>query len=212
MARDYAKTRSSSGKRKPRSKPAAKRRRANKSAGVPGWVWLFCGLCIGLTAAAGVYVFGRPAGSSGLKVAGIEIPAAGDSADEADAASEKPAAGQSKPRFAFYEMLPNYEVVIPEEEYTGDTEGGQTTTRKVEQPGRYVIQAGSFSSHDDADRRKAGLALLGIESSIEQVRLESGRIVYRVRTATLESTERLNATLRKLDEKGIDSLVMRVKG
>ncbi len=212
MARDYAKTRSSDGRKKPRKRPAAKRKRTSRAAGIPGWVWLFCGLCIGLTAAAGVYVFGRPAGSSGLKVAGIEIPAAGSAEEAGEAASSDEPAKDPSPRFAFYEMLPNYEVVIPEEEYTGDTERSQTTTRKVEQPGRYVIQAGSFSSHADADRRKAGLALLGIESSIEQVRLESGRVVYRVRTATLESTERLNATLRKLDEKGIDSLVMRVKG
>ena len=58
----------------------------------------------------------------------------------------------------------------------------------------------------------AALALLGIESTIEEVRLESGRTVYRVRTQTLDGAERLNATLRKLDEKGIDTLVMRVKG
>lgn len=212
MARDYAKTRSSKGGSKPRRRPAAKRKRTSRAAGIPGWVWLFCGLCIGLTAAAGIYVFGRPAGGSGLKVAGIEIPAAG-SAGQADepVSAEEPAKEQS-PRFAFYEMLPNYEVVIPEEEYTGDTERSQTTTRKVEQPGRYIIQVGSFSNHDDADRRKAGLALLGIESTIEEVRLESGRTVYRVRTQTLDGAERLNATLRKLDEKGIDTLVMRVKG
>lgn len=212
MARDYAKTRSSNGRKKPRKRPAAKRKSTSRAAGIPGWVWLFCGLCIGLTAAAGVYVFGRPAGSSGLKVAGIEIPATGGADESGEPAPDDEPAKDPSPRFAFYEMLPNYEVVIPEEEYTGDTERSQTTTRKVEQPGRYVIQAGSFSNHDDADRRKAGLALLGIESSIEEVRLESGRVVYRVRTATLESTERLNATLRKLDEKGIDSLVMRVKG
>lgn len=222
MSRDYAKTRSASngGKRRSsRSKPAAKRRNARKGGGgTPGWVWLFCGLCIGLVVAAGVYVFGRPAGSGGSITidsipgqASEPAPEQGRAEAEDDAEAEK----KQKARFDFYEMLPNYEVVIPEEEYTEKPDGGggnQTTTPKVEQPGRYVIQAGSFSSYDDADRRKAGLALLGVESEIEKVELDSGRTVYRVRTHPVNELDKLNATLKRLRENGIDTLVMRYKG
>lgn len=202
MSRDYAKNRRKP-TRKSRNRSAARRPRSN----APGWVWLFCGLCIGLVVAAGVYVFGRPSGSGGVQIAGVpgavQIPDAA-----ADAGQAKPL----EPRFAFYEMLPNYEVVIPEEEYTEETGPSQTTTPKVAEPGRYVIQAGSFSTYDDADRRKAGLALLGVESTIEKVELDDGRVFFRVRTLPVNALDRLNDVLKLLRENSIDTLVMRYDG
>lgn len=214
MARDYSSRTGASrnAKKKPRKRAAAK----PKNTGPPGWVWLFCGLCIGLVVAAGVYVFGRPAGSPGIS---IEIAGTPDVVKgKAGKAEDPPPAEPEKPRFAFYEMLPNYEVVIPEEEYVepagpdSSAKQSQTTEPKVAEPGRYVIQAGSFSNYDDADRRKAGLALLGVESEIEKVKLSGGRTVYRVRTAPLDNLDQVNKTLKRLREEGIDTLVMRYKG
>lgn len=200
MARDYARTRG--GKKKPgrRGRPAAKRR----DAGTPGWVWLICGICLGLVAAAAIYVFGR-AGGGGLS------PKAETTRTERPAGKSEQAETEKEPRFAFYEMLPNYEVVIPEEEYQEREGGRATTSPKVREPGRYLIQAGSFSTYADADRRKAELALLGLESEIEGVKLEDGRTVYRVRSAPIEELERLNATLKRLRENDIDTLVMKAR-
>ncbi len=214
MARDYSSRAGSqkNKKKKPRRRAAAK----PKNTGPPGWVLLFCGLCIGLVIAAGVYVFGRPAGSPGISIEIAGIPGTKKVAEEKPAQEEvKP----EKPRFSFYEMLPNYEVVIPEEEYV-EPEGGhspaepksQTTTPKIQEPGRYVIQAGSFTNYDDADRRKAGLALLGVESEIEQGKNSSGSTVYRVRTLPVDNLEQINTTLKRLRSEGIDTLVMRYKG
>lgn len=210
MPRDYSsRTGANRNRKRRRSRPAAK----PKSAGVPGWIWLFCGLCLGLVVAAGVFVFGRPAGSPGLSidiagVPGDKTPAAKQPESEPDGKKKN-----EKPRFSFYEMLPNYEVVIPEEEYTDKgTSKSQTTVPKVEAPGRYVIQAGSFSAYEDADRRKAGLALLGVESRIEKVALDSGKTVYRVRSEPIEDLDELNTTLKKLRKEGIDTMVMRRKG
>lgn len=209
MARDYARNRSGGGKKKrnTRSRPAAKRR----NDGPPGWVWLVCGVCLGLVVAAGVYVFGRAGGMSGLTI----TPVAGDAPAERRPASQD-GGGDGKerePRFAFYEMLPNYEVVIPEEEYeNGGSEGATAkTSPKVRQPGRYRIQAGSFSKYADADRRKAELALLGLESEIQSVKLDDGRTVYRVRSGPVEELERLNGILKRLRENDIDTLVMRAR-
>ena len=221
MARDYSSrtgTNRNRNRNKPRPRPAAKVKRS----GPPGWLWLACGLCIGLVIAAGVFVFARPAGSPGvsIKIAGVpgvtqDEPAAAPD-EEKDVLQAKP---EKKPRFSFYEMLPNYEVVIPDEEYvepsqqTGKTPGAksQTTRPKVAEPGKYVIQAGSFSRFEDADRRKAGLALLGVESEIEKVSLDGGRTVYRVRTLALSNLDAVNRTLETLRAEGIDTLVMRSK-
>lgn len=207
MARDYARTRTGNGKKKrSRGKPAAKRRQAT----TPGWLWLVCGICLGLVAAAGVYVFGGGAGESGLA---IEIASDSDSGEQATQDPQRKSAEkkqEKEARFAFYEMLPNYEVVVPEEEYA-EGDQGATPTPKVRQAGRYRIQVGSFSEYADADRRKAELALLGLESEIQSVELEDGRTVYRVRSAAIEELERLNGALKRLRENDIDTLVMRAR-
>lgn len=207
MARDYARNRSGGGKKKrtTRSRPAAKRR----NDGPPGWVWLVCGICLGLIVAAGVYVFGRAGGMSGLTIA----PVAGDTQGERRPADKDGGGKEDEPRFSFYEMLPNYEVVIPEEEYEngGNDDATAKTSPKVRQPGRYRIQAGSFSEYADADRRKAELALLGLESEIQSMKLDDGRTVYRVRSGPIEELARLNESLKRLRDNDIDTLVMRAR-
>lgn len=211
----------STAKRRPAAKPNRSRARQTGS-GTPGWLWLVCGLCIGLTIAAAFYVFGRPTGSDTRDQVAIDVPAAAqDEPDKApdSAGTEKE---QQEPRFAFYKMLPNYEVVIPEEEYpddSGDTDSAeasapvepQPTTPKVRESGRFVIQAGSFSTYEDANRRKAELALLGIEAHIVSFDLDSGKTVYRVQSRTIESNDRLNELLKRLRENRIDTLVMQRK-
>lgn len=215
MSRDYSsRTGTAKKKKKTRRRPAAK----PKKTGPPGWVWLFCGLCIGLVIAASVYVFGRPAGSPGISIEIAGIPGSKKAPED----KQKQAQEEHKkeePRFAFYEMLPNYKVVIPEEEYVDKDNGAnsreshsQATTPKVEKPGRYIIQAGSFSTYKDADRRKAGLALLGVESTIQKVAIEDGRSVYRVRSTPLDDLDKLNKVLKRLRAEGIDTLVMRYNG
>lgn len=235
MARDYSSRPNSSAthkRKKPRSTPAAKPTRAKRAprSGPPGWVWMLCGLCIGLTVAAGLYIFARPAGTT-LAREQIAIPEPAKTRDEKSSSQDKRAASASdkeeEPRFSFYKMLPNYEVVIPEEEYPqSDAEPGerpapppsqdevgspQPTTPKVEEPGRYVVQAGSFSSHKDADRRKAELGLLGMSARIVEVDLDSGKTVYRVQSKTISSSDELNKLLKRLRENRIDTLVMRAK-
>lgn len=216
MARDYS-SRTAANKDKNKKKPRQRAAAKPQKTGPPGWLLLVCGLCIGLVIAACVFMFARPAGSPGISIEIAGIPGLNKPKAEAQKPAEeiKP----EKPRFAFYEMLPNYEVVIPEEEYVEPKKGktatksqSQTTTPKVKEPGRYVIQAGSFSSYDDADRRKAGLALLGVESDIEQVSLSGGRTVYRVRTKPADNLDEVNKTLQRLKHEGIDTLVMRYKG
>ncbi|GAB3672031.1 SPOR domain-containing protein [Salinisphaera aquimarina] len=236
MSRDYSSRRNNpptKGKRAApqRRKPAAKSKPQKRSGGggPPGWVWMLCGLCIGLTVAAGFYVFGRPAGTPAREQMSIATP--NESASKAPAADEPaeaaaPAQKEEEPRFSFYKMLPNYEVVIPEEEYPekktsshSSTPAGeppapakpQPTTPKVDEPGSYIIQAGSFSTFADADRRKAELALLGVSARIVDVDLASGKTVYRVQSNVIGSSSKLNDMLKRLRENRIDTLVMRAK-
>lgn len=130
MARDYSSRRNNpppkNGKRKPkkRATPAARPvRKKNKARGngTPGVVWLLCGLFIGVTVAAGFYIFGRPAGTPGQQQVSVDLPNGKASSKKAepgtaqaahqDESKNKPQP-EAKPRFSFYKMLPNYKVEV----------------------------------------------------------------------------------------------------
>jgi len=251
MARDYSSRRNNpppkNGKRKPtkRAAPAAKpnRQTAGRRGGTPGAVWLLCGLFIGVTVAAGFYIFGRPAGTPSSEQVSIALPrstapaAAPTEPGTAEAAHPQPsekAEPETKPRFSFYKMLPNYEVEIdessnartsrtpnyaPHDVEPSDTSPkpvGQgtptpsqapTTTSSPPSSSGYVIQAGAFSTAKDAERRKAQLALLGLSADVMDINLSSGKTVYRVQTGTIASQARVDDFMRRLRKNNIEGLV-----
>lgn len=130
MARDYSSRRnnppSKNGKRKPqkRATPAAKplrQKKTRRGGGTPGVVWLLCGLFIGVTVAAGFYIFGRPAGTPGQQQVSIDLPNGEPASKKAESGTaqaahqdkaKKKQQPEAKPRFSFYKMLPNYKVDV----------------------------------------------------------------------------------------------------
>lgn len=164
------------------------------------------GLALGLVVALFVYLREPAPGPAGRPSVAVERtlePARAARSSEAARAEPEPAA---ESRFDFYEMLPQFEVVIPE--YETDVRA-DTAPRAVEQPGRYVLQAGSFRTLADADRRQASLALLGVESSIQRVAIEDD-VFHRVRIGPVEDLGRLNEIRRRLRDARIETLLMQV--
>jgi len=168
----------------------------------PGWAWLLTGLAMGLCVALFVHLhhLGRQSPSEPV-AARSATPASQQSDDEALPAAE-PEAG-----FDFYTMLPGIEVVVPRDT---PADGGAASTEAGPQlaPGRYWIQAGSFRNYQDADRRKAELALLGLASSIQEVNLD-GQAWHRVRVGPLPDAGEAEQTRRRLAEAGIGALAVR---
>ena len=72
-----------------------------------------------------------------------------------------------------------------------------------------MLQAGSFSSNDDADRMKAQLALLGIVSRIQKVTVDD-KAYHRVRVGPVNSLDELNAMRTQLRQAQIEVIVIRV--
>ncbi len=103
-------------------------------------------------------------------------------------------------------MLPKFEVIIPEQEPDVATESGPHV---VVQPGVYVLQAGSFSAYADADRRRAQLALQGIESKIQRVTIDD-RTYHRVRIGPIDDLDELNMLRSRLRAAQIDALRIRL--
>jgi len=126
---------------------------------------------------------------------------------------DKPAFELKKdPRFTFYERLPKDEIIIPQEalEVEVDENKSKVPLEKIEKAGSYVLQAGSFQDFADADRRKAELALLGLESAIQKVSIDK-RNWFRVRIGPYTNLEELNNTRQRLRDGTIDALVIRTK-
>src|SRR5262245_49124523 len=141
MARDYKNTKSRGG---------------GGLSGVAGFV---LGLGFGLAVAMAVYLYDRrPAARLAQQQAQQQ---AGPVSPDNKAANGKPAPASqdAETQFDFYEMLPKFEVVIPEKD--GTVAPRTAAGGAVQKPGAYILQAGSFRNAADADRVRAQIALQG---------------------------------------------------
>jgi cell division protein FtsN len=182
-----------------------KRKPVRKNEEYPGWMWMLFGLAVGLSVAFAIYqkdMNERPA-TQALSPQPASLAA---SMEPQPAAAEPVAKEAEESRFTFYDMLPKFEVIIPEEE--PDVSRDQTVAL-VEQPGLYVLQAGSFSALADADRRRAQLALLGIESVIQRVAIDD-KSYHRVRIGPIDNLDELNRIRSQLRREKIDVLRIRL--
>ncbi len=190
MPRDYA------SKTHSKSKP---------SSAAPGWAWLVTGLLIGLFVAFLVYL--NQGGSVGQRDAPPDT--------SQDARAVRPAPGKEiptppKPRFDFYTLLPEMEVAVPDEGSGGKARPAQPLA-KVDDPGNYVLQVGSFKNYKDADAFKASLALLGLEAEIQTVTIDGKDTWHRVRIGPIGDLDELNRTRSRLKEHDIDAMLLKLK-
>ncbi len=119
-------------------------------------------------------------------------------------ASGTAAAGE---KYDFYEMLPNFEVVVPEKDK--DVKRDLPAAAKVERPGVYVLQAGSYRNEADADRVRAQLAMQGIDAKVQRVAVDSD-VWHRVRIGPITRLDDLNRLRKQLQAADVDALVIRV--
>jgi cell division protein FtsN len=184
--------------------------RRKKSKKISPVAWLLAGLSIGLFGALLVYLQFQPASKNSFEDTAVIEPI--DSPEEeklrvAPKAEIKPVPPPPKPRFDFYNLLPEMEVVIPEQEITGTKKAGVKT---VEKPGIYLLQAGSFRNPQQADQLKAKLALQGLETRVDSVTTNNGKW-HRVRVGPYEKLEDLNRSRSTLKQSGIDAILIRLK-
>jgi cell division protein FtsN len=180
--------------------------RQKKKAEYPGWLWMIFGLAIGLSVAFAVYVKDR--GPEAITIAAQPEPASLKNTidDNGEAPAEDTESAElPKDRFDFYKMLPAFEIIITDEEPDVDED---IEPQAIDEPGVYLLQAGSFSTHNDADRRRAELALHGIESRVQRAKV-NGRDYFRVYVGPIEDLDELNVTRSRLRAAKID--VMRIR-
>lgn len=120
-------------------------------------------------------------------------------------AAPEPADAGEADRFEFYDVLPDAEVEVAVQPKTS----GGATPAPVSLPGTYVVQAGAFPKFAEADKVKARLALLGIESEIQAADANGARF-HRVRIGPIDNLDQLNRLRGRLRQNGIEYLVIPV--
>jgi cell division protein FtsN len=174
------------------------KRNRGRREGFSGWTGLFIGLVLGLSVGLALYLFDPR--DPGLPEATVEPASPPGPASASESATEEPAE-----RYDFYQMLPNFEVVVPEKEVVVRPDAPEAAEKK----GAYVLQAGSYRKFADADRVRAQLALQGIESNVQRVAIDSDTW-HRVRIGPITDPAELDRVRTRLKEAEVDFLVVRV--
>ncbi len=169
------------------------------------WLYFAVGMLAGVAASALVYF--NEFVPVPLYVSPNATPEGQGSEDKLKAKSDK--FESPKPRFEFYTLLPEMEVAIPD---TDLKPGSRAKPGAPTDPGTYYLQAGSFRLPEEADRMRANLAFLGLESSIQTVAINGADTWHRVRIGPFDDLASLNEVRRRLIENKIESIVLKVRG
>ncbi len=171
------------------TRKTTKKRKPTKTTPLPGWVWLVTGLIIGLSATF------LPSINEKSK----------QQAEVATSKQESTVAPVTKRTFDFYTLLPELEVVVDKE-----SDPGNNTPHRELPGGEYVLQVGSFKSSEEADSLKAQLALMGVETNIEVVKVNTINW-HRVRIGPSKDIDQLQTTQKRLRTKNMDSILLKVR-
>ncbi|MCJ8169608.1 SPOR domain-containing protein [Atopomonas sediminilitoris] len=175
---------------------------------VPGWLWLVAGVAIG-----GVIMF-----LNQLEPGGKQVQRPSAVAKPAPAAKPK-ADEPAKPKYDFYTLLPESEVIVPPgaqpkvadkkpaDAAAAEAKAGDDskTAEPAAKPVQFYLQIGAFRSDAAADKLRAQLLLMG-----QDVHVESGKVReetwYRVLAGPYGNENELKAARTTLSANGFSNL------
>ncbi len=136
-----------------------------------------------------------------------------DSVKPESATSAKSGPGQSsgvsgdgKPRFEFYKVLTDKQDATTS---AAPVQANRPADKAISREA-YFLQAGAFTSTDEADRLKAKLAMLGVEAAIQDA-MVSDKTMHRVRLGPYKNEDEMKKILAILKQNGIDATPMRAQ-
>ncbi|WP_249678249.1 SPOR domain-containing protein [Pseudomonas abieticivorans] len=221
-------------KKKPAPKRGASRYQAPAKQPIPGWVWM----AVGLTVGAFIVFLMKLDPGKGDDIKRVK-PEAQQKADRIAEANKTPPSPQQpvKPKYDFYTLLPESEVIVPPEAVPEKTPpipaqppvtpaeaakidtaraqaalSGQTpppppAVIKPAATTQFFLQAGSFRKQTDADKVRAQIILLG-----QAVAVESGTVKdetwYRVLVGPFSNREQLSTAQKQLAGSGFSNLLL----
>ena len=123
---------------------------------------------------------------------------------------EQPEVVIQRPRFDFYTNLTQESIDEVQDQVEPAADVSKPPTAN-ELPEPYLLQAGSFRQHDDAERRRAQLLLLGLEPVIEEISSSNG-IWFRVYLGPFESRELMVRARSLTTNQNIETLLLKRGG
>jgi cell division protein FtsN len=169
-------------------------------------LWLLAGVLIGLGLAWYLWSKGfipQPQANSIATEESTEQIGPVDTDEVAPAATEP-----RKSPYDFFTVLPEMEVVVPEQELSAKSRPAETPANPATDTGSYLLQVGSFRENSDAEQFKARLALLGVAAQIQSVTVNDATW-HRVRVGPVRGVQAADEMRTKLAKNGIESLVMK---
>lgn len=210
MPRDY-KHRPTSGQSKRSRKP------------IRPWAGMLGGFALGLCVAVGAFIEGRYPGTVvSWSTDRVPEPAVGVEAEIAQEPQTRP-----RPRFEFYNLLPEMEVSVADTERLErrDAPKKPPARSEAERAARilagedpdevtdasgYMVQVGSFKDAADADRLKAELALSGHSAFIQTALMSDHSKRHRVRLGPYRGFDEARRISTRLLDNGVRPLLVRV--
>jgi len=110
-----------------------------------------------------------------------------------------------KPRFEFYKVLtdkPDTAHSTPDKP-VDKRQPADSKPAAAREP--LFLQAGAFSNPDDAEKRKAWLAMQGIEANIQSAEIPNKGVWYRVRLGPYPNSDEMNQARNFLKQNGVDA-------
>jgi cell division protein FtsN len=224
---------------RPRGPGATSRRPSQPKAPViPGWLYLVAGLGAGMLITSLVKLSAVPVPDPAQKpaaVAPLALPTQparepAPAARKQAVASEEAAPTTPETRFDFYTLLPEREVIVPDQQAveaapvttpkpptaqatpTPSASSSPTPALPTTTPPAtdevYLLQAGSFRGSAEAERRRAQIEALGLTARIESV-AANGDTWYRVQAGPFTSSSNLSSARSRLSGAGIETLLLR---
>lgn len=148
-------------------------------------------------------------------------------ADAQAARSEAPPAAKPRIDFNFYNILPEMEVVVPENELAEHAKAAKPPAQppgpKTPEPpaaksepavdgGKsYILQVASYRTAADAERLKAKLARLGIQAQVQRITVNNKDTYHRVRAGPFSGKDAVNQARTLLNKNGLDSVAVKLK-
>lgn len=191
---------------------------AKKKSGGGTLIGMFIGLVLGVGLAAGVVWYinksplpfldkASPPARASTAPNGQPLPLPG-----------KPGDPMPEKRFQFYDILPGKADAVPDKAPKPDEadQGEKKDEKKAAKPEEakkeeikesktpLFLQAGSFSTAQDADNQKAKLAFMGVEAVVQQVMIQD-KTFYRVRVGPYTKIDELNKVRAELAKSGIEA-------
>lgn len=209
--------------------------RQNTRGGKP-WPYFLGGLLLGLLIAGGAYLLHILPSAMALneKTKALENASTTTGTDKsrtpkntkAPGADAEKSTGEKPLRFDFYTLLPQQEVVAP-------VTGNRTTTATplpqpttLDKPSsdkpagdksaptgqvRFLLQAGSFRTRTEADRRRAELLLAGHNVNVQSVIAGNNENWFRVMVGPFDNEANMQQSRQQLAADKIETLPIRLK-